>query len=58
MSCEFLEVVKDQAKEGLSGRNLEGFLLEVGVGVHRYVLFSFPRLMDATDGEVPHCMDG
>ena len=32
--CELLERVRDAAKENLSGKNLEIFLTEVGVGFH------------------------
>ena len=37
MSCEFLETVRDAAREGLSGKNAEGFLTEVGMAFHRCV---------------------
>jgi exocyst complex component 5 len=35
--CETLEKVRDATKENLSGKNLEVFLTEVGVGFHGYV---------------------
>ena len=34
LSCQFLETVKDAAFEGLSGKNIESFLMEVGVAFH------------------------
>jgi hypothetical protein len=37
LSCEFLETVRDSAREGLSGKNAEVFLTEVGVSFHTYV---------------------
>ena len=36
--CESLEKVRDAAKESLSGKNLEGFLTEIGVAFHRWVV--------------------
>lgn len=35
LGCEFLETVRDTAKEGLSGKNAEAFSTEVGVAFHR-----------------------
>jgi hypothetical protein len=35
LSCDFLQTVKDMAREGLSGKNAEAFLTEVGVAFHR-----------------------
>ena len=40
LCCEFLETVRDAAYEGLSGKNVESFLTEVGVAFHRSVLQS------------------
>jgi hypothetical protein len=37
LCCEFLGTVKEQALEGLSGKNAEAFLTEVGVAFHRLV---------------------
>jgi hypothetical protein len=37
ISCEFLETVRDTAKESLSGKNAEAFLTEIGVAFHRSV---------------------
>jgi hypothetical protein len=37
LSCEFLETVRESAREGLSGKNAEVFLTEVGVSFHTYV---------------------
>jgi hypothetical protein len=37
MSCEFLETVREAVKEGLSGKNAEAFLAEVGMAFHRCV---------------------
>lgn len=37
LSCEFLETVRDSSREGLSGKNAEVFLTEVGVSFHTYV---------------------
>jgi hypothetical protein len=37
LSCEFLETVRESAREGLSGKNAEVFLTEVGVLFHTYV---------------------
>lgn len=34
LCCEFLTTVKDAANEGLSGKNAEAFLTEVGVSFH------------------------
>ena len=33
--CEFLGTVRDAGREGLSGKNAEAFLTEVGVAFHR-----------------------
>lgn len=38
LSCEFLETVRESAREGLSGKNAEVFLTEVGVLFHTYIL--------------------
>ena len=35
LCCEFLDTVRDTAREGLSGKNAEAFLTEVGVAFHR-----------------------
>ena len=35
--CDFLNKVRQVAKESLSGRNLQTFLTEVGVTFHTYV---------------------
>jgi len=40
--CEFLGTVKDTVKEGLSGKNAEAFLTEVGVAFHRLVSLLVP----------------
>jgi hypothetical protein len=37
LSYEFLETVRDSTREGLSGKNAEVFLTEVGVSFHTYV---------------------
>lgn len=37
MCCDFLGTVRDTVKEGLSGKNAEAFLTEVGVAFHRSV---------------------
>lgn len=34
-ACEYLERVRDAARASISGKNLEGFLTEVGVAFHR-----------------------
>lgn len=34
LSCEFLETVRESTREGLSGKNAEVFLTEVGVTFH------------------------
>lgn len=34
LCCEFLTTVKDAANEGLSGKNAEAFLTEIGVSFH------------------------
>ena len=47
LSCEFLETVRESAREGLSGKNAEVFLTEVGVSFHTYVLSS--TLVTRTD---------
>jgi hypothetical protein len=33
--CEYIEKLRDAAKLGLSGTNLETLLVEIGVGFHR-----------------------
>jgi len=38
LCCESLEKVRDTAKQNLSGKNLEVFLTEIGVGFHRYLI--------------------
>lgn len=38
IGCEFLETVREAAKEGLSGKNVVAFLTEVGVSFHRSVI--------------------
>ena len=35
LSCQFLETVKDATFEGLSGKNIESVLMEIGVAFHR-----------------------
>lgn len=35
LACEFLETVREVAKESLSGKNLEAFFMETGVAFHR-----------------------
>ena len=35
--CDFLETVRDGTKEGLSGKNEEALLTEIGVAFHRWV---------------------
>jgi hypothetical protein len=37
LACEFLETVRESAREGLSGKNAEVFLTEIGVSFHTYV---------------------
>lgn len=39
--CDFLEKVKDVAKQSLTGKNQEVFLTEVGVAFHRYAFHVF-----------------
>jgi hypothetical protein len=43
LSCEFLETVRESAKEGLSGKNAEVFLTEVGVSFHTFVPALLPE---------------
>lgn len=35
LCCEFLDVIRHTAEEGLNGKNGEAFLTEVGVAFHR-----------------------
>jgi hypothetical protein len=37
LCCEFIGTARDTVAEGLSGKNREGVLMEVGVGFHRWV---------------------
>ncbi|KAI0787030.1 exocyst complex component Sec10 [Irpex lacteus] len=49
--CEVLERVRDAAKENLSGKNLEVFLTEVGVGFHGLLLEHLKKFpVSATGG--------
>ncbi|WVF69874.1 hypothetical protein IAT40_004656 [Kwoniella sp. CBS 6097] len=41
--CEFLSTVRDAANEGLSGKNVEGFLTEVGVAFHSLLLDHYKK---------------
>ncbi len=34
LCCDILEKVRDAARDNISGKNLEGFLTEIGVGFH------------------------
>ncbi|ORX34489.1 exocyst complex component Sec10-domain-containing protein [Kockovaella imperatae] len=43
LSCQFLETVKDAAFEGLSGKNIESFLMEVGVAFHALLLEHYKK---------------
>ncbi|CAL1701173.1 unnamed protein product [Somion occarium] len=49
--CEFLEKVRDAARESLSGKNLEAFLTEVGVAFHGLLLDHLKKFpVSATGG--------
>lgn len=37
LCCDMLEKVRDAAKQNLSGKNLEVFLTEIGVGFNTFV---------------------
>ncbi|XAO27932.1 hypothetical protein I312_106799 [Cryptococcus bacillisporus CA1280] len=43
LCCEFLTTVKDAANEGLSGKNAEAFLTEVGVSFHTLLLDHYKK---------------
>ncbi|WVQ97920.1 hypothetical protein IAU59_005038 [Kwoniella sp. CBS 9459] len=43
LCCEFLTTVRDAANEGLSGKNAEGFLTEVGVAFHSLLLDHYKK---------------
>ncbi|OCF37461.1 exocyst complex component protein [Kwoniella heveanensis BCC8398] len=43
LCCEFLATVRDATNEGLSGKNAEGFLTEVGVAFHSLLLDHYKK---------------
>ncbi|OWZ69775.1 hypothetical protein AYX14_04824 [Cryptococcus neoformans] len=43
LCCEFLATVKDAANEGLSGKNAEAFLTEIGVSFHTLLLDHYKK---------------
>lgn len=38
LAVEFLDRIRERAREALTGKNVEGFLTEVGIGFHKYAL--------------------
>ncbi|KAF8338920.1 exocyst complex component Sec10-domain-containing protein [Cantharellus anzutake] len=51
LCCDTLEKVRDAARENMSGKNLEGFLTEIGVGFHTLLLDHMKKFpVSATGG--------
>lgn len=49
--CDYLAYVKEAVDEGLSGKNAEAYLTEVGVAFHRYVQHQESGVTLADTGE-------